>query len=60
MDFHAVGLQPEAAYKVLMEYQRRGYLPQLGGIGLYDWGLHIDTQKAADGHLRTWDYRSKK
>lgn len=33
-------------------------LPELGGIGIYDTFLHIDTAKAADGHLRTWDSRS--
>lgn len=27
-----------------------------GGVGLYDWGVHIDTR----GHRARWDYRSDK
>ena len=56
MDFHAVGLAPRVVYNVLRSWAETGRLPQLGGIGLYDWGVHIDTVHAPDGHLRTWDY----
>lgn len=58
MDFHAKGLSHSAVYKVLRDWHSMGRLPLLGGIGLYDWGVHIDTGKATDGHLRTWDGRS--
>jgi len=61
MDFRPQhSLSPAAAYNAIVKAWRDGRLSELGGIGLYDWGLHIDTAKAADGHLRTWDYRTKK
>ncbi|HXU04369.1 MAG TPA: D-Ala-D-Ala carboxypeptidase family metallohydrolase [Polyangia bacterium] len=36
-----------------------GQLPTLGGLGLYgpDAWIHVDTMKAADGHLRRWSLR---
>lgn len=29
-------------------------LPKLGGVGQYQTWIHVDTLKAADGHLRRW------
>ena len=60
MDFYCKELSPVAVYNVIVKAWRDGKLPELGGIGLYDWGVHIDTAKADDGHLRRWDYRTKK
>lgn len=41
---------------VLAKWQR-GELPYLGGLGLYPNWIHVDTVKAADGHLRRWNTR---
>lgn len=61
MDFRPQhSLSPLRAYNTIVKAWRDGKLPELGGIGLYDTFLHIDTAKAADGHLRTWDERKKK
>ena len=57
MDFHVSGLSPLAVYNVIAKAWHDGRLPELGGVGLYDWGVHIDIAKAPDGHLRTWDRR---
>lgn len=57
MDFHCERLSPQETYNAIVKAWRDGRLSELGGIGLYDWGLHIDTFKAQDGHLRTWDRR---
>lgn len=59
LDFHAKGISHDSVFKVLKDWALIGRLPSLGGIGIYDWGIHIDTGKAGDGHLRTWDERSK-
>jgi uncharacterized protein YcbK (DUF882 family) len=32
-----------------------GELPALGGLGIYRNWIHVDTKKAADGHLRRWN-----
>lgn len=56
MDF----LSPNPAVerdKILAAY-KAGELPLLGGLGLYDWGLHIDVYKART--LRVWDWRKRK
>lgn len=60
MDFKPQGVKPLAAYRQILAARKAGKLPDLGGIGLYDTFLHIDTEKAPDGHLRTWDYRKRK
>ncbi len=42
--------------RVVLEAQRDGKLPTLGGVGDYPqsgW-VHVDTLKATDGHLRRW------
>lgn len=54
MDFHCDDLIMSDAYHTLIDMAKNGKLPELGGIGLYDWGLHIDCYHAADGHLRVW------
>lgn len=60
LDFYVTGLAPAVVFKVLKSWHEAGRLPQLGGIGLYDWGVHVDTFHAPDGHLRSWDYRKEK
>lgn len=57
MDFHCKRLSPQAVYDAVVRAWENGELSELGGVGLYDWGVHIDTEKAPDGHLRTWDRR---
>lgn len=45
------------ALVVLLEKQ--GQLPTLGGLGLYDWGLHADDRpRLADGSITQWDFRA--
>ncbi len=60
MDFHCERLSPLAVYNAIAKAWHDGRLPELGGVGIYDWGVHIDIAKAADGHLRTWDRRKKR
>ena len=59
MDFHVTGMPPAQIYICLTSAWQHGELAELGGIGLYDWGVHIDTAKAANGHLRQWDNRNE-
>lgn len=60
MDFKAKGMSPSLAFDTIIREWACGGLGELGGIGLYDTWLHIDTAKAEDGHLRVWDERKKK
>ena len=60
MDFKAKGMIPSLAFDTIIREWACGGLGELGGIGLYDTWLHIDTAKAEDGHLRVWDERKKK
>lgn len=39
--------------KILQAYEE-GNLPELGGLGLYNGRIHVDTHKSKDGHLRQW------
>lgn len=57
MDFYCRRLSPLAVYNTIAKAWYDGRLPELGGVGIYDWGVHIDTEKAPDGHLRRWDKR---
>ena len=60
MDFHVRGLSPVAVYNAIVKAWHDGRLPGLGGVGLYDWGVHIDMYRATDGHLRVWDLRKRR
>ena len=60
MDFKTKGLTPCQSFSFIIRAWAGGGLSELGGIGLYDTWLHIDTAKAEDGHLRVWDCRKKK
>lgn len=57
MDFYCRTLSPTAVYNAVVKAWHDGKLPELGGVGLYDWGVHIDVHHAQDGHLRRWDRR---
>ena len=57
MDFYCRTLSPTAIYNAIAKAWYDGKLPELGGVGLYDWGVHIDIDHADDGHLRRGDYR---
>ena len=57
MDFYCKRLSPQAVYDAIVRAWENGELSELGGVGIYDWGIHIDTEKAPDGHLRRWDKR---
>jgi uncharacterized protein YcbK (DUF882 family) len=64
---NAVDLQPRAVagmdtvldlHDMVLRAHAVGQLPELGGLGLYDGWIHVDTHKAADGHLRRWNMRA--
>ena len=58
MDFHINSLSPWTIYTRLIDAQRRGLLPHLHGLGVYDWGIHIDCRETSG--LTKWDNRTKK
>lgn len=60
LDFKAKGMTPSLAFDTIIREWACGRLSELGGIGLYDTIVHIDTAKADDGHLRVWDNRNTK
>lgn len=55
MDFSVKNLAPPAICETIKTAYAAGGLPLLGGVGLYNWGVHIDIDKAEDGHLRMWE-----
>lgn len=57
MDFHVDTLSPVATYNAIIKMWTAGDLPELGGIFVYDWGVHIDIDHAEDGHLRRGSFR---
>lgn len=54
MDFYCRTLSPTAVYNAILSRYIKGYLPELGGMGLYKSFVHIDAYHAEDGHLRLW------
>jgi uncharacterized protein YcbK (DUF882 family) len=48
-----------AFHQKLLEAYGNGEFEEIGGLGLYqpDEWVHIDLDKAADGHLRRWSTR---
>ena len=59
-DVKGKGMSPSLAFDTIIREWACGGLVELGGIGLYDTFIHIDTAKDEDGHLRVWDERKKK
>lgn len=57
MDIRVSGMTPANLYNKIMTAYNNDQLPLLGGIGIYKTFVHVDTAKASDGHLRTWDER---
>lgn len=58
MDFHINGLTPWTIYATLLDFRRCGLLPELRGLGVYDWGVHIDCREPYS--FVHWDSRTKK
>ena len=58
MDFHVNGLSPWTIYVTLLDFRRCGLLPELRGLGVYDWGVHIDCREPYS--FVHWDSRTKK
>ena len=56
MDFHINELTPWTIYTRLLDGVRRGQLPELRGLFVYDWGIHIDCREDTFRHA---DYRKK-
>ena len=51
----AYGARVERLWRMARAMWEAGELPELGGLGHYPalW-IHVDTDRAADGHLREW------
>ena len=47
-------MDPIRTYSKIVDAYGAGELPELGGVGKYSWGVHVDTARAEDGHLRKW------
>ena len=60
LDFVPRSITPGTAFFMIASDWARGELDLLGGLGLYDTFIHIDTARAEDGHLRVWDNRKVK
>ena len=56
LDFHINELTPWTIYTRLLDGVRRGQLPELRGLFVYDWGIHIDCREDTFRHA---DYRKK-
>ncbi len=56
LDFHINELTPWTIYTRLLDGVRRGQLPELLGLFVYDWGIHIDCREDTFRHA---DYRKK-
>lgn len=56
LDFHVYGRTPWGLFIQLLNAQRRGELPELRGLFVYDWGVHIDCREDTFRHA---DYRKK-
>lgn len=56
LDFYVTEMSVYCAYTKIEAAQKRGDLPELGGLGFYPTKnfIHIDTYHAPDGHLRKW------
>ena len=55
MDFHIRGLAHELVYNQLKSVHNE-YFPELRGLFLYDWGIHIDVRNDT---FRCKDYRKE-
>lgn len=53
-------LTPRQLHTIIRQMQREGRLPALAGLGLYDWGVHVDfSPPPVGGHtVRRWDESS--
>lgn len=59
MDFHVQGKSTvEVVGHILAAYLLKE-LPELGGLGIYDWGVHIDVRENTDGKIKVWSNRTK-
>ena len=56
MDFHVKSISDHAhVCRIIKQAYDNGDLPELGGLGLYDWGIHIDCRDTSQ--LKYWDSR---
>ena len=56
--FKARGLTSATLRSVILDLDRAGQIPTLGGLGIYDWGCHGDIRPRVDGKIVQWDYRT--
>jgi len=56
-DFHIKGISIPELHKMALRYYYEVKRPI--GLGLYDWGIHLDTSEKHK-HERLWDMRTKK
>ena len=58
LDIWHDALEPVTVFTMLRHAQAQGFLPDLGGLGLYRSFVHVDVRpKPADGHLALWGGR---
>lgn len=54
-DIRARGWSAKRLHALILRMYNEGKLPQLGGLGLYSWGVHVDTRPKAPGaKLARW------
>ncbi len=56
MDLHAIDLDMEELHRLAIQFQKE-YNKDIG-LGLYDWGIHIDPSYNHN-RKRFWDFRKK-
>ena len=54
LDFHVSGLSPRQTRDAILAAAKRKQLPELGGLGLYSWGVHIDCRPHDPGRIAKW------
>lgn len=54
-DIQARKLTPRKLHDLILSMYRAGELPDLGGLGIYDWGVHVDIRPHEGRRLKRWD-----
>ena len=54
IDFSVKGMTPAQLYDAILAAAKRKQLPELGGLGLYSWGVHIDCRPHDPGRIAKW------
>jgi hypothetical protein len=52
------GLSPEAFHEIILKLAKYN-LADIGGLGAYGWGCHVDLRPRGAARIARWDYRPK-